>query len=1065
MSNSTKNIIAQIMANSPEENMAKFILDIKKKRKEIGISNNDLRSENPAKIDGILTQSEMYKKIRSALKNKKPTFYFIEKVGDKSVIFLKKGDKEMKRYEFEGDFTVPVAAAAVATATTNDLQTKIQNIIDICALLYELVETTVIQIPAVAPALAPAPVVPRVNYTGREFMNNYSSHLVDFIVNCNENDLNAFLDREFGNHTREDLFYQSLKANETTNDILEILEPLVVTAHTENCAPQAGGARKKRGGSRLKGNDLKQKMKTEMKKGKSSVKTVSGNAVIKVMNLVKKAKPTGTVFQLNTLTPLPNTLKNYGSRYEAFKRYLDEYITRINAEYTTSIANHPVGANQVRYIDFDFISEEVSKNIQNQISVSLRPNLTTGRAGINANLLLFIEKSKKTNSGKSSNAELKQFIQKYKKDLETFLKNTSRTIRNPLLFLPIMFDTERDMRATGLASLNSTEYRLYQFYNVFFNIFNNLLSARRITYPFQLPLDSEAMQRVIRFILLKLHVAGGAGGAGVGGFAVANMGSAGIGALASGIASPNDITNGVFTDELATQYLHRYYREKNEREVKSMTKREFTVIEIEKNQDSFYNAIFSSLYCQNYNLNEFLEWIGGNPENFVAAGPGGNTGFGVAIGVDNPDSPIAASRDGLINFSNQINVDNAMKLNGEATITAGGGTPATPASIRWQIAYGGTNKTFNQVFEFLDTGVNTCKTSCEAVSQNAENAFIEYRRWFVGQLRKMIGTRVSTTTIFDSFIKKLIQDIHANIEKNNSKSLQNTSKIFTSSKNVSLTKYKGTFFEKIFKKISDIPSNDQLNLTGPNFANIKREITNSILGGAKACELEMLVLNTLIQSNISNLGFIDISHLQSSAISNKGSVDSYILMANGVFKQIEKIKISESFNECILIKSDESNNFNAVIKGYIAGATQERCEMMRGLAHETIISYDNLVVARAAFESLKGDGTVIAHGDLNTFYQHMITNPVANYAAAIGAVSEVMQKIAIPIARKKRGEIKLREEYVYDPCADTGFINEARTGIITDVNSRTGSPTSKDGLNAVIPVDKISTPLVRFNIN
>ena len=1080
MSNSTKNLIATIMANSAEENMAKLILDIKKKKTEIGISNSDVRNGKVTEIDAALTKSEIYKKIRSALKNKKPTFYFIEKAGDKTVIFLKKGDKEMKRYEIEGDFAVPAnITSAVSTLKTSDIETYQAYIISICFDLNRLIGTQTIQIPA--PAGVPAGAT--VPFTGTQFMNDYIEVLVDFIDECPAINLDSYIDNKFPNQSPQDLFYLSLRGNIEINKIITILEKITNDARDLNCI-QAGGSKKQRGGAKIDKRKFMIAIKNAMTKGlpKKTLQVSMNSSMEEVKQIFKKIGP----LQLNIITPLAQEEhKTIQGRYQSFKKYLDQYITNIIANAPDSINNSPIG--HVHYIDFDLQDDKLSSNIERNVRVSL--NAVVGpraRIGLNNDLKQFILKSKKSLSGKSNNVEFKQFVMRYIQDLKDLIKKGSKVARQEY-FQTLTFANENTMHtATGLATFSSTEYRLYQYYNYLYQIFDGFLYTYTNEIPFQLPSSSNALDRVCMFMLLKVRN---------------NPKQVGT-SPNNNVPNVNGERNTVFTNDLVLKYINRYYRIK-ERSRLEGAKSPATILEIEDSEDSFYHSVFASVYSRSGNLQNFLTNIGENPENLAGAQGltrvPGVTAANLQLGpsavnpVVGPDVPDDASRRGLTNFSSLRNNLIALRLNGanDVVVAVGEGnghldTRNQPPSVRWMIAnnaspfnptgaaansFGGVgNKTFEVVSNILKASVEKCKSGLLAsdVSKQADQAFKEYREWFVTQLRKIIATRITTTTIFDDYLKKMIQQIRDHLKKSVKENANVKNAI---QKDASISKYKDTFLSKLFRTLNQFPENDVLE-DQAQFNPIKTRVSDEIKRGTKACEFEFLVLNTLIQSNICNTGFYDI---QKNYTNSKDS-NSFILMGNGIYKQLKHIQVPTLLSTCILIQSDENYHYNAVVRRHLTGTTLEMCKMMQGFAPETIISYYNLIVGEAGFEKAKetGGNHTVLH--IQEFYTRMIALDVNNINPADigGAINTALQIPSLQVAKKKRGECVPFEQFLYDPSADMGVngVNirpVAITGMIMNVtithgtfNDNTGITNPGVGVPAVVANLQ---PLTRFDVN
>ena len=1025
MSNSTKNIIATIMANSAEENMAKLILDIKKKRKEIGISNSDVRNGKVAEIDAALTKSEIYKKIRSALKNKKPTFYFIEKAGDKTVIFLKKGDKEMKRYEIEGDFAIPAATAAVAGLSGMD--ENIQKIVDILSILYSRIKNE------------------RINaLSAKDFINKYATVLIQFINDCTPGiNLKTYLDDELGDHTPEDRFYESIRANNSFFDIITILEEVVVETQNQNCT-MAGGSKKKKKGGAVSASDILKRIQKEMEKGPSlAIQRIESNVnpkIKKIVNMLKKTTPA----RLNILTELPNnTHKTVQGRYNVFKTFLDQYITRIDRSDVTSINTTlntpPTGANGIHYIDFDFGEEKVSSNVEKNVKLIIDDDINL----FNRVLREFIKKSKKSTNGKSSNTELIQFVGKYKSELKKFIDDNS--IKTATSFTAVQFTNEAALQ-TVVAGFNGTQYRLYQFYKVVYEyVFRAHYQTLSADYPFQLPQEISCRNRVVSFIWYKLQII----------MTRAVNGPIDVGTSARGI------TNSVFTDELVVKYLHRYYREKVRNAKNDATKVDMTVLQIEDSPDSFYHAVFASLYSRNNETNtftNFLEYIGGNPDNFptAPATAAGNTGLGAAA-VPNAGVgfPVNTTRAALALFSNQRNALQVLISNGVNTmgtsrtintdaavaainVPAGMSVVDYNYSIRDRINDSASNKTFAQVLDFLDLSITASDKAMKQINNNAHDAYSSYVKWFINNLRNIIGTRITTSDVFNDDLKELIKKIRDMLRKNVSKPSRNMNRNLAT--HSSLSKYQNTFFSKVFKSINDLPTDQQLE--NPTFLNaLKTRIGESIKQNTtKACDLEFLILNTLIQSTVCNTGFFDLSNIKS--VSKKGELNTYILMANQVFKQKAVLNVPTGLQDCILIQSDDLFHFNAVVRRVFEGTSKERCERMQGIGTETIIGYDNLVVAQVAFYALKGVTTPVNHtaADLTEFYRKVIgatsTTNVAGIAEGTIDTGILNGVKALDVIKKKRAECTLSGQFVYDPlpapsAVTRNLVSDLRTHIET----------------------------------
>lgn len=1047
MSNSTKNLIATIMANSAEENMAKLILDIKKKKAEIGISKNDVASGNVAKMDGILTQSEIYKKIRSALKNKKPTFYFIENDGDKTIIFLKKGDNKMKRYEIEGDLAIPAnITSAVSAIKTSDIETYQAYIISICFDLNRLIGAQTIQIPAPAPVAGGVPGPGPVPFTGTQFMNAYIEVLVDFIDECTVGDLHTYIDSKFPNQSGPELFYHSLRNNPDTNKIMDILENITTQARNVNCVT-AGGSKKMRGGAKIEKRKFLLKIKNAMSKGlPSNIKKMEvKNQLEQVKKLMANIRQRRQPFQINLIQPLgTNELKTFEGRYEAFKNYLNRYLTNIDPP-TFTINNTPI--EHIHYIDFDLsndklISSKTEQNVRNTLNAA-----TGGRDAMNNQLKQFILKSKKSVSGKSNKSELYQFVLQYIKDInDVIIKGSSRGA-NQAAFLPFTFADERAMKISNatLTTFNSTEYRLYQLYKRFYDIFNTHLNTALANYPFQLPNDSEMMRRIVWFIMLKLRNTN------------YNMGNA----AAPGAANPSatDITNTIFnTNDLPIKYIHRYYREKERSILKGAPTVDMTILEIEKSNDSLYHAVLASAYSRNVNLTDFLAAVGNEVDNLNAAtgavlgavaaagNPRGqamsdtaNAAITIGGAINTAVDPAAPGLPEVIvapagparlgGFAHLRNALNVVRYNGEQALhaAAGGGGGGGVVSIRSQIN-AGANKRLSVVEGYLNIAVDASKLTLTDISTNANKAFSEYRTFFTIQLRKVIGDRIiEPNSIFENYLKEMIKKIRNSLQQDNSKPNANVSA--TLNKNASLSKYKDTFVSKVFRKISDFPTDAQLN-TPADFDALKVRISDSIKTDAKACDFEFMVLNTLIQCTIADTGFFDISN----QFTGNQKVDSYILMGNEVYKQLMKIKVSTPLSTCILLQGIDQFHYNAVIRGALKGATKDLCEKKRGVAAETIIGYNNLIVAQTGFKAAKAPAdTNAAVADLNTFYGNMLAYNKATPAigAAIVAITQPNQNAALNAIIKKKADPDLAPftDFLYDPDENVALIQNLRTHI------------------------------------
>lgn len=1062
MSNSTKNLINEIMANSAEENMAKLILDIKKKKDEFGIKKT-MTNKGTAGLEEIETaivKSPIYLKIREYMKKRKPTIYWIDEISGKRVIFLKKGDKPIRMYELG----TPSVSTGLPSANLN-VESNILNIQAICALLYEIVQG---QVQRTANGR---------EYRGREFMDQYVSILISYIDECPAIGLEEYIQRELGEHTPAELFYTSMRANPDIEDIMGPLEDIVFTTKESKCESLAGGSKKRKvGGAPFSKSLVIQQIKSEMKKGSRGVSITLPKSIA---NTFKKIKLNKT-FKLQMISPLTNeTVRTRGGRYDAFKRKLDRYITNIDPDTAISINTTPVG--NVHYIDFDLGDDKVSVNIEKNVVNGLRAE----PASLNAQLIEFIQKSKIKNNNKTFHTELKKSIQKYVYDLKLLVEK-GRRIGNQNLFLPLTPATEEAMQATGLPAFSSTEYRLYQYYAYFYRIFFDYLNGVQAGYPFQLPLQNKrAVQQVLQFILIKLTRGG------------VNMGT----------TQDADIRNNVFVPNQVVKYLHRYYREKmridQKKENRGNPLVDMNILEIEKSDDSFYHAVFASLYSRNYltpfNGDQFLTWIGQNPENFDSGrGPAtapivnieaAEAAFGVGndIAVGAPDVPNAASRARLDQFNNKLNIGSILRLNAEANV-AGAAAPAAaaganaaaalrelpqPPSVRWMIGhdssaifaeYGnaaGGNKTFQNVFNILTGAKANCEHFGKIANNNAKDAFLRYREWFVGKLRKMIANRLTAneSVVFDHYLKEIILRIREMLFKANAKSTRNVKNIIRESKDPEISKYKDTFFGKAFRTLRDIP--DALQLENQDqFRRIKGLVQTAIIAGAKACELEFCILESLIQSTICNVGFMDVKNYISDI---KDKKDSYILMANGIYPQIKSCKITQKLANSILIISDDETPFHyhAVIKGNLRGATKERCEMMQGLAPETIISYDNIHVAYAGFDAVK-DGTARAVADLNGFYSYLIGNFTVG-VANIGGITVAVQQPAVVASKALRGTCNGFTEFVYDPSANQAWHDTAVLGTIDAGNA---GVTDAVGLDAQVGDGGVANvALARFNVN
>ncbi len=1064
MSNSTTSLIAEIMTNSQNENMAKLILDIKKKKNDFGIKKNMINkgTSGLTEINEAIVKSPIYLQIREVIKKKQPTFYWIDEVGGKKVIFLKKGDKPVRMYELGA----PSISTGLPSANAN-VQSNILNIQGICALLYEIVQGQVQRSGNGR------------EYRGIEFMEQYVYVLISYIDECPDIGLEEYIQRELGEHTPAELFYTSMRANPDIEDIMGPLEDIVVSTKESKCALAGGSKKRKVGGSPFSKSLIIKQIQNEMKKGSRGVSITLPKSIA---NTFKKIKLNKT-FKLQMITPLQNeAVKSRGGRYDAFKRKLDRYITNIDPVVNNSIQTTPVG--NVHYIDFDLGDDQVSKNIEKNVINGLRAD----PASLNAQLLEFIQKSKIKNNNKTFHTELKKFIQKYVYDLKLLIEKGSR-IGNQNLFLPLDPATEQNMRNTGLPAFSSTEYRLYQYYAYFYRIFFTYLNTEKATYPFQLPLQNKrAVQQILQFILIRLTRGG----------------------IDMGTNTDSNIKNRVFELPQVVKYLHRYYREKmridQKKENRANPLVDMNILEIEKSDDSFYHAVFASLYSRNYltplNGTQFLTWIGQNPEGFdsgrgpataivVNIKPTEDTfGVGDAIAVGAPDAPNAASRAQLTEFNNKLNVGSILRLNADIAVGAGAGAGAAalkevpqPPSVRWMIGndssgispdYGaGGNKIFQNVFNILTGAKANCEHFGKLANDNANNAFLRYREWFVGQLRKMIGDRLTApnSVVFDHYLKEIIQKIRDMLLKANAKSTRNVQNIIKESKDPEILKYKDTFFGKSFKTLRDIPNDLQLE-NPAEFNRTKGLVQRAIIAGAKACELEFCILETLVQSTICNVGFLDVKNYISDI---QDKQNSFILMANGIYPQIKSCKITQKLANSILIISDDSTPFHyhAVIKGNLSGTKKERCEMMQGLAPETIISYDNIRVAYTGFNAVKetgGDRTVAA---LNAFYTKLITNPIVDATQGINntggngnhanGVDVATQNIGITASKTVRGTCTGFADFVYDPSNGQAWLNTAILGTID--NGHAGA-TNPDGLEAVVINGGFANVnLARLNVN